>query len=142
VRKLLAADLENERNGICLFELFQRHLADPETMRSLRSVAVDGWPESGYVGRPATRWLAMLDDVGTPFGELLPGGMREPSRGGAGRRRGLRGRAGLDGARAPHANWGPVAEGTRHAARINRRRSGKELIDARSERSRSGYVLT
>ncbi|MCC6785016.1 MAG: hypothetical protein IT457_19365 [Planctomycetes bacterium] len=39
---------------------------------------MDAWPESGNVGRPATRWLAMLDDVGTPFAELLPAGMREP----------------------------------------------------------------
>ncbi|MFO1076237.1 MAG: hypothetical protein U1E73_00760 [Planctomycetota bacterium] len=72
VRELVQVDRDSELTGIAIVDLVEDHLADPAMMRPLLAAAQDQWPDSGYVGRPAKRWLALLDLVGKPFRDQLP----------------------------------------------------------------------
>ncbi|MEZ6038093.1 MAG: hypothetical protein R3F29_11460 [Planctomycetota bacterium] len=56
----------------CLTDFVERHVSAPETQRMLYEVAVAKWPGKPYGGRPARRWLAVLDGIDAPFVEQLP----------------------------------------------------------------------
>ncbi len=78
LRELLQADLRSELTGIRVMDFVQRHAGDPAVMRPLLTIAAEKWPDSGYVGRPAKRWLAVLAKVGEPFEAMLPEDVRAP----------------------------------------------------------------
>ncbi|MFY9341429.1 MAG: hypothetical protein WAT39_02990 [Planctomycetota bacterium] len=55
-----------------LLDFVEDHVVDPETQRTLLGIAIDRWPDDPYGGRPAKRWLALVDRIGKPFVEQLP----------------------------------------------------------------------
>lgn len=77
VRQLVTIAPDDAYTGICLLGLVQGHLGDPAQMKALLDQAVEQWPESAYVGRPAKAWLRVLEKVGTPFLDSIPAEERE-----------------------------------------------------------------
>lgn len=60
----------------CLLDLVEQHVVDPATQRMLLDLAVEQWPDKPYGGRPAKRWLQLIDRIGRPFADELPAAQR------------------------------------------------------------------
>ena len=77
VRELLDCEPEDEFAPVALLDLVEQHIVDPETQRSLLGIAMKRWPDSAYGGKPAKRWLGLIDRIGKSFAGELPAEQRE-----------------------------------------------------------------